>query len=49
MMEINYFGLAGLFLVIEGVFSIASDPRPDNIIHLGRAVRIGIGVGLMVT
>ena len=46
--EIDWLGLAGLFLVIEGTMSILASQDQNLYSNIGRVIRIGIG-GYLVT
>ena len=47
MVAVDWQGLAGWFLVVEGVFSIVTDEGQPVVYNAGRVVRIGIGLWLL--
>lgn len=45
--NVDWMGLAGFFLVVEGVLSIGGSLDQQPISQVGRFIRIGIGFGLI--
>jgi len=45
---IDYKGIAGFFLITEGILSIAGSQDQRPISQVGRVIRIGVGIGIMV-
>lgn len=46
-MKVEIVGMAGFFLVLEGVMSIVGSQDQRTVSQAGRIIRIGIGGGLL--